>query len=182
MPCRRLAALVCAVGTTLVATCGPSAAPTSTGSSPSGAAQPPAAGAASQGTGAAAPAGASADWDRVVAAAKQEASAVLLGPTSEAWRKTVTEGFYNRFGIPLEYVGIPTTENVARHEREAAAGKVSFDADLSGGDILFAAYRDILEPVKPNLIMPGVADPQNWKDNQLKWVDPEQQYLLRTTD
>src|SRR5437868_324623 len=92
MPCRRLAALVCAVGTTLVATCGPSAAPTSTGSSPSGAAQPPAAGAAPQGTGAAAPAGASADSDR------------------------------------------------------------------------------------------GVADPQNWKDNKLKWVDPEQQYLLQTTE
>jgi iron(III) transport system substrate-binding protein len=30
--------------------------------------------------------------------------------------------------------------------------------------------------------MPGAADPQNWKDQKLKWMDPEGQYLLQTTE
>lgn len=125
--------LVACVGVALtLATiaCGPASTPTGSSGSAPRAAQTNASGTAAPSTSGGA--SASPQWDQVLASAKAEGSAVLMGPPSDAWRKAATEAFTNQFGIQLEYFGVPTSENGARLQREAAAKKLSFDVDMTG--------------------------------------------------
>jgi iron(III) transport system substrate-binding protein len=130
-----------------------------------------------------APAGAQAEWDRLVVAAKQEGTVVLAGPTSQDFRSVVTRAFEARFGIPLEYLALPGSEAGARIMREGDAGKVTVDVMMGGGGELLSLYpAGRLDPIKPVLAMPEVVDMSKWRDAQLKWMDPEGQYLLQTCE
>jgi iron(III) transport system substrate-binding protein len=155
-------------------------APPSAGSGPAGAAGP-ATGAASPPAGGAAASGDwEARWDALVEAARQEGALVLHGPPTPDTRQMVPEGFRRRFGIPVEYNGLRTSELAARMIGEKQAGLVSVDVLTTGmGTLADDLYPvGLLADIRPHLILPEVTDPSVWTLETL-WLDPEQQKLMR---
>jgi iron(III) transport system substrate-binding protein len=139
-----------------------------------------ASGAAAAASGPAASAGSAAgDWDSVLAAAKKEGKVVLTGPPDEAFRQAASTAFQQQYGIQLEYLPLSGAEAVARLQREAAAGKVSFDLGLLGGSGLGIISQGLLDPIKPQLLLPDVTDASHWRGGSVKWMDTQQQYLLQ---
>lgn len=127
-------------------------------------------------------AGAGADWNRVLAAARQEGRVVVASQTS-APGATMSAAFRRDTGIEIEFLSGGVSEIGARIEREAAAGNVTIDVALGGGQELVTLYpRGLLAPLKPQLLLPGVTGSNNWNGGRLKWVDAAGEYLLQTTE
>jgi iron(III) transport system substrate-binding protein len=133
---------------------------------------------------AAAPAGGEwqAKWDALVAAAKQEGQLILHGPPNPDTRQMVPEAFTRRFGIPVEYNALRTSELTNKMVAEKQAGLVTIDAMITG----FSSYADILYPaglladLRGALILPEVTDPDVWIMDQAGiFLDPEQNKLMR---
>jgi iron(III) transport system substrate-binding protein len=162
-----------------------------TAARPTGGPPPPAAG-ASGGAPASAPApqasstGAPADWEAqwnaLVAAAKQEGQLVLHGPPTPYTRQQVPEAFTRRFGIPVEYNALRSNEIATKMVTEKQAGFTTIDTMLTG----LTSYADILYPagmladLRAQLILPEVTDPTVWLlDREDLFLDPEHTRLMR---
>ena len=85
------------------------------------------------------------------------------------------------FGITLEYVSARSTDAATKLRAERLASIYSVDAGLAGVQTMATVfYREkMLDPLKPLLILPEVADGSHWKNGTLWFSDPEQQYVLR---
>src|SRR5215467_551126 len=121
--------------------------------------------------------GASAEWERVLAAARAEGSVTVAGfPLLE---EKMSAAFKRDTGIAMNFLASNTAEQSARLEAEARARNLTIDILLGGGRELGPMMRDgLLEPVAPQLLLPGVA-PKNFRRGKLKWMDSSGQYLLQ---
>jgi ABC-type Fe3+ transport system substrate-binding protein len=127
-------------------------------------------------------AGAGADWQKILAAARQEGKVVLASEVG-ATAAPLAAAFLRDTGITLEVLTGGVSEVSARMQREAEAGNPTLDVAIGGGGELITLYpRGLLNPIKPQLLLPGVADGKNWRAGHLKWMDTEGQYMLQTTE
>jgi iron(III) transport system substrate-binding protein len=121
-------------------------------------------------------------WDALVAAAQKEGTVVVKGPPHADIRKLFPAKFKERYGITVEYLGGRTNEQLARLRAERAAGqKSTVDVNLGGIQSMATIFHreKMIEPLRPALIMPEVADGSKWKKGELWFADPEQTYVLR---
>ena len=81
-------------------------------------------------------------WDALVAAAKQEGRLILHGPPTPETRQQIPAAFQARFGIPVEYISLRTSELAPKMVAEQQAGLVTIDAMVSG----IASFADVLYP------------------------------------
>lgn len=123
-------------------------------------------------------AGAPDEWAGIVAAGQEEGSVVVAGFPFLA--DAMGEAFQEDTGIQLEWLGGDGSDNSARLEQEARAGNVTIDILLGGGRELQTLLPDgLLEPVKPQMILPSVQDGPWWRDGARHWYDTDQQYLFQ---
>jgi iron(III) transport system substrate-binding protein len=82
----------------------------------------------------------------------------------------------------MEYLTGRGSDQGTKLRREREAGIYTVDAVLAGSQTMFTVlHREkMLAPLKPELILPEVTDGKNWLRGSLWFVDPEQQYILRT--
>jgi ABC-type Fe3+ transport system substrate-binding protein len=121
--------------------------------------------------------GASAEWGRVLAAARAEGQVTVAGFPQLADR--MSAAFKRDTGITMNFLASNTAEQSARLEAEARAKNLTIDILLGGGRELGPMMRDsLLQPVAPQLMLPGVA-PANFRRQRLKWMDSSSQYLLQ---
>ncbi len=121
-------------------------------------------------------------FDKLVAAAQQEGTVVVKGPPHADLRKQLPAVFKQRYGITVEYLGGRTNEHLARLRAERDAGqKSSVDVNIGGIQSIATVFHreKMLEPMRPFLLMPEVADGSKWKKGELWFADPEQTYVLR---
>lgn len=122
-------------------------------------------------------------WAGVLAAAKEEGSVVVAASPSLQTRLEMEPAFLKLFGVRLTYLALGGAEATARVEREAAAGRLSIDVLLSGNTELYNLFpAGRLESVKDKLILPDALDSAKWRENRLKFNDPEERYLLQTME
>lgn len=122
-------------------------------------------------------------WDKLVADAQREGRVVVIGPPYSEVRQRVPAAFRNRYGITVEYIGGSTSEQAARLRAERSVGQYTVDVTLAGIQSMTGFYREkVLAPLRPELIMPEVADGSKWKKGELWFSDPEQKYVLRLTN
>jgi len=122
-------------------------------------------------------------WDGTVAAAKKEGTVVVAASPSPGTRREIEPAFMKKFGFRLEYMALGGAQATARVEREAAAGVATIDVLLSGNTELFNLLpAGRLEPIADKLLLPEVLDPAQWRENKLKFTDPEQRYMLQTME
>src|SRR5262245_7182223 len=110
-------------------------------------------------------AGADGEWERLVAAARQEGRVVCGCPPVAEMRTFLTEEVQRAFpGRTLKSTGATLPQFPARVEVERAAGQYLWDTYFWGaGQEMFAlADRGVFEPIVPALVLPENADPAVW--------------------
>jgi iron(III) transport system substrate-binding protein len=124
-------------------------------------------------------------WDAAVAEAKKEGKVIVMGPPGDAVRQALTQGFTKAFpGIAIEYSGGRGGELSTKIKAERDAGIYSVDIIINGTSTANAYFKPMkaLEPIEPQLILPEVADPKNWRDDRLEFSDRSTHFnLLLTT-
>ncbi|MBI4321459.1 MAG: extracellular solute-binding protein [Chloroflexi bacterium] len=178
--------LLLILGLLVVAACAPAAAPTPV-AAPTQPAPVPAAKTAQPAPVAAKPTPApepewKLDWDKTLAAAKQEGKVVWATPSYPALREAIPPAFQKRFGIQVEYLAVTGAEAASRLERERAAGAVSMDVSLTGAPSTFGwVQAGWMEPVRDKLVLPEVTDTSIWLNRRLPFVDTEERYMFQLT-
>jgi iron(III) transport system substrate-binding protein len=114
---------------------------------------------------------ASAEWHRVVAAAKKEGKVVIGAPPGSDFRNEAQAALKKRFDVDAEFIQAPGPNLMSKVVAEKQAGAASVDAFLIGpctGNSLLKA--DLFEPLAPAMVLPEVKDPAKWFGGHL-WAD-----------
>ncbi|MBI4330951.1 MAG: extracellular solute-binding protein [Chloroflexi bacterium] len=120
------------------------------------------------------------DWERTLAAARQEGKVAVFTQYPGEWRVAFAQEMSKRYGITLEAVVGVGTELSARVMREQA-NKVHYASVLYGGNRDFAkTYQPagLLQSLEKVLILPEVTDPKVWWRGQLAWLDADTKTYL----
>ena len=119
------------------------------------------------------PAAVPASWDALLAAAKTEGKVVVTGAPDVATRQKLPAAFKQRFGIEVEYLA-GATEVTARLQSERSAGQYTLDVEVNGSDSIYGTLlaNGWLDPLKPALLLPEVADGSKWKAGSPWFRDP----------
>jgi iron(III) transport system substrate-binding protein len=123
----------------------------------------------------------SAEWDKLVDAAKKEGKVAVSLPASGEMKKQIEERFKKRFGIEVETFTARGSTAVRRMADEFKAGVRSFDLHLGGSSSIVSGMLDegILDPIEPWLVLPEVKDPKQWWGGHL-WVDNAKRFVYMT--
>ncbi|HEY7064136.1 MAG TPA: extracellular solute-binding protein [Chloroflexota bacterium] len=173
--CTWLGKIALAVALLVVTACGGSASPpVRPGSAPAATTQSPASDAT------AAPLSASAEWDEVLAQARQEGHVVIDVPPEVGDKyRTAFQAVGERYGFTVETRTTSTGDTAPVILRECGVGRPSLDVVLGGMSEAFEVYpRGCLSSVKA-MLLPEIADPANWREGVLKFQDPDGEYLLQ---
>jgi len=120
-------------------------------------------------------------WDQTLAGAKKEGKVVVGGSPDPVMRNSVIPAFEKRYGIKVEFIAGRSSELTQRVITERGSGIYSIDVYLSGPDTTYNVLypQKLIDPLRPQLILPEVTDGKNWKSGKLWFMDKEQQYSLR---
>ncbi|HEV8016049.1 MAG TPA: extracellular solute-binding protein [Stellaceae bacterium] len=123
-------------------------------------------------------AGAPPAWQKIFDDARKEGHVAVVGPSELA--VPIAEAFLKDTGIQVDFLGGVASVNASRVAREVRAGNVTIDFMYTGTAELPLVKEGLFADEKARLLLPGTADPKNWTDGKLTWVDNTQQYMLRT--
>jgi ABC-type Fe3+ transport system substrate-binding protein len=132
-----------------------------------------------------APGAGSPDWRALAQAAAPEGRVVVTtgAAVDPAWRTMVNDTFGQRFDLSVEVLAMSSGELSARAKREAQVGQLSVDVNIGGAPTGWSlAAADLLDPIRPWLVVPEVTNPDNWRGGRLKLLDPEPHYHLQTAE
>jgi iron(III) transport system substrate-binding protein len=118
-------------------------------------------------------------WGQTVRAAEAEGQLTLYGCCYEYNR--VLEGFKNKYPkIHVITVIGPGGQLAARMLAERRGEKYLPDVFSAGAntlhDVLYKAQ--VLEPIKPALMLPEVLDLSKWYEREHRYIDPEKQFIF----
>jgi iron(III) transport system substrate-binding protein len=119
------------------------------------------------------------EWEKTLAAARQEGKVVVSIPTSAELRKALETGFQKEFsGIDLELSAARGASNINKILEEQRAGVYRVDLHMGGTSSIITGLlaQNLLEPVLPRLILPQVREAKNWWGGHL-WADNAHQYI-----
>lgn len=117
------------------------------------------------------------EWEEILKKAREEGEVTLAG--SPALEGPLSKAFEADTGIKVNYVGGPGSQNSARFDTEARAGSPSIDIIIGKGTQLRSLYKEnLLEPIKPQMILPSTEDGPAWRDGKKLWFDPEDKYIF----
>jgi len=122
------------------------------------------------------------EWDRVLAAAKQEGKVSVLGLEGDGTRLALTEPFEKRYGISVEYQADAGPGIPPRVANERGAGQYLWDIYVHGTTtgLLAMLPMGALDPLEPALILPEVKDPKAWRGGGLEFLDEGRRLLVMT--
>ncbi|HZS63173.1 MAG TPA: extracellular solute-binding protein [Xanthobacteraceae bacterium] len=120
-------------------------------------------------------------WDDVVAAAKQEGNVVVIGSPDPVMRNNIIPAFTARYGIKVTYIAGGSGELVGKIRVERSSGLYSVDVFMAGNNTTVNVLlpQKMLQPLRPLMVAPDVIDPAKWKSGKLRFIDPEQRYILQ---
>jgi iron(III) transport system substrate-binding protein len=120
-----------------------------------------------------------AEWDKTLRAAESEGQLTLYGCCYDYDR--VVETFKKKYTkIKVATVLGSGNQLATRILAERRGDKFLPDVVSSGANTLHdALYKaQILEPIKPALILPEVLDQSKWYEGEHRYIDPEKRYIF----
>ena len=120
-----------------------------------------------------------AEWDKILRAAESEGQLTLYGCCYEYDR--VIEGFKKKHPkIKVATVLGSGNQLAVRILAERRGEKFIPDVVSAGANTLHdALYKaQLLEPIKPELILPEVLDTSKWFEGEHRYIDPEKRYIF----
>ena len=121
------------------------------------------------------------EWNTIIEGAKKEGKLVVAGSPDPVMRNEIIPKFKERYGISIEFIAGRSSEISARIKTERGSGIYSVDVYLSGPDTTATTLygEKMIDPLKPLLIMPEVADGTKWKLGKIWFADPEERFAVR---
>jgi iron(III) transport system substrate-binding protein len=121
-----------------------------------------------------------AEWERTLAAARQEGKVVVVGPAGDTFRGMLM-AFQEAYPeIAVEVTGSSGRDFSSKILAERRAGQYLWDMYVGGADTaLQVLYPEgVLDPIRPMLIRPEITDDVNWL-NGFEWayMDSARQYV-----
>jgi iron(III) transport system substrate-binding protein len=127
------------------------------------------------------PARADADWDKVVASAKQEGQVIVWGEVGATRRAFWKDAFEKENpGITVDLFQTPRAiERDSRYQREREAGIASVDLFVGGSAGVIGRIKPLgyLQPIRP-FMKPEILDDKVWMLGAPLWLDHEKEYML----
>lgn len=121
------------------------------------------------------------EWKKILEGAKKEAEVRLWGD-QEITHPDIAAAFNRRYPfIKVVTVSGKVGDLMPRIIAERRAGR--YLADLYSGGLGGRAFYDftragVLDPIKPALILPDVADPSKWLNGEHHYADAEKQFVF----
>lgn len=121
-----------------------------------------------------------AKWNETLAAAKKEgivsmsvvANRVMNGFLREQWAKDHPD-------IKLQLSTQNSAKFIIRLKQERSAGKHLWDTMINGTSATYRMYRQgLLDPLRPEFILPDIADPDTWGGWDTAFFDAPKKYTL----
>jgi iron(III) transport system substrate-binding protein len=125
-------------------------------------------------------AGSDAEWNKLVAAAKQEAEIVIIVPPSSSHRDFLAREWPKAFpDIKLSQTSVTPGQQFARVSLERSAGKYLWDLVFTGSDNAFQ-LRDagMLDPVRDEFFAADVKNPATWGGWDEAFADTAATYVF----
>jgi len=119
-----------------------------------------------------------AEWDKIVAAAKEEGKVVASIPPSRKLRKAMEIAFTRRYGIRVEFAPTRGRASIQRMISEAKAGTPYVDLHIGDTESAVTGLlaEKTLEPVEPYFVLPVVKDPKEWWGGHM-WADNAKRFI-----
>ncbi len=119
-------------------------------------------------------------WNKWLADAKKEGMVRLYCIEPSTVRDMVTQNFEKKYGIDVEFVTGAGTELARKLQAERQAGLYLGDVFWGGATTQINVLKPtgVLDPLKPVLLLPEVADTKYFLGNKYLWADKERQYIL----
>lgn len=103
------------------------------------------------------------EWEKTLAAAKQEGKVVVGVPPSTELRKILETEFKTKFGFELELFPATDPQIASRVVTEGKAGVRYFDTFIFGSCTGVPLIQSgLFDPVENHMILPEVKDPKHW--------------------
>jgi ABC-type Fe3+ transport system substrate-binding protein len=125
-------------------------------------------------------AGAPEEWEDLLEAARAEGQVTVAGPAALA--SAMAAAFEADTGITLNWVSVTGGEHHARILQEHGSGQMSIDISFSPSVPTMMYPQGALAPIRPLLVLPSVTDTGNWANGELKFNDPEGEYIFQTAE
>jgi iron(III) transport system substrate-binding protein len=112
-----------------------------------------------------APTGWQFEWDKTLAAARQEGTVVVSGPPGADQRKAIADGFQAAYpDIKIEYTASRGTEIISKVVQERQAGQYQWDVIIASTSPTIFSFKPInaLAPLRDALINPELSQDSTW--------------------
>ena len=120
-------------------------------------------------------------WQRTLDAARAEGK-VVIAVSNSGLARPMAAAFERATGIKAEFLTGVFADIFAREAREARAHHVTLDVIISGGSELLFLREGLLEPVRPQLMLPQVTGSKYWTDGKIRWLDDAHEYLFEASN
>lgn len=117
-------------------------------------------------------------WDKTLAAAKKEGRVTIYGG-EEITHPAILAAFKKRYPDIKVVTASGHSEIIQRVVAERRAGKFLVDLySLGPGSVRTAYLANILQPIRPTLMLPDVIDQSKWYGGKHFYGDPEKKYIF----
>ncbi len=122
------------------------------------------------------------EWERVLAAAKQEGRVAITGPGGPEAREALIRPFTKKYGIAVDFVGGSGRTTAPRVLTERRARRFLWDVYIQGTTtgLTTMVPAGAFEPLEPALILPEVIDPKHWRGGSMEFVDDGHRLMVMT--
>jgi iron(III) transport system substrate-binding protein len=121
------------------------------------------------------------EWDRTVAAAREEGTLVLSGPPGADQRQAIADGFQAAYpDIRVEYTASRGTEIISKVVQERLAGQYLWDVIIASTNPTIFSFKPInaLAPLRDALIIPELSQDATWLGGfPIGFTDDDGKYL-----
>ncbi|MBI4333910.1 MAG: extracellular solute-binding protein [Chloroflexi bacterium] len=120
------------------------------------------------------------DWERTLAAARQEGTVSIYSPGGGDLRQIMVKGISDKFGLDVEWSSMKAAEVGTKISRERQAGLYLADIVQGAVSVQINELRPagVLDPTRPMLVLPEVVDEKLWFGGQIPWVDNAKSYIV----
>jgi ABC-type Fe3+ transport system substrate-binding protein len=122
------------------------------------------------------------EWERAIAAARQEGKLTIAIPPGPQYEPAIREAFGKVVpGIELEMVNLLGGQFRVRAEKERAAGQYTWDVCVCGpgADTYRLAHDGVFDPIRDDLLLPEVLDDSVWLGGfETRFADESRQYAF----
>lgn len=120
------------------------------------------------------------EWEKTLAAAREEGKLLVSTSAGSTVRLALYNGLYKKYGIKMETISARTMELTQKILAERRAGLYFSDVLMVAAPTAIPVLKSkgVLEKLDSYLVLPEVTDPKMWLGGKLHWADADHTIYL----